>query len=552
MEHNKGKYTEGTYACSFHEILSTKISGNKSDSIQTVTAYVDAAYGEYVMKSGKTESVGGCSMPLALTFRLENEGYTLVEYWEPESGRHYADSIRDKFPSSVAESVIKNPYHAAEQCQAKAEAYFNENASSASGNYHYLGRTKAYTTSDEVEVYVGEIDLGAKNPYITLVWNNNSDKELYTGSMFTLYRFENNEWKLCKSKDDLSWSLEQKILLAGKSKEESYNLSVKDISENGYYRLTKDFKLGYEGHTATAEFVIDINEGWEKLELPVGESMLVPDSLYTVYRDEVSSKQSDSWSRFKHYSNNGLIEYIETVEPLTGCLIKSKAELEDFIVTMTPYFNLSSLEKGTTFLDRTKEFDNEFFKENSLMIMYVNESSCSITHSLSDIYRFHQKAPEESRRESEGHVLSFEVQRNIPEICADGIGEWFITVAMDNAAIGDVHGFYVTYGENMIENSKVYRFDGNDTYAYAYIRLYDDKRMEFMFSPLSSYLPYGTYTLDKEKLVMKTDDGKNTYTFKVDGENFVFDAANSSAMPEYYASKGKTYVAVPDGAIFIP
>lgn len=281
--------------------------------------------------------------------------------------------------------------------------------------------------------------------------------------------------------------------------------------------------------------------------------MLIPDSLYTVYSDSVNSKRSDSWEFFERKGIYALIEYSEPVEPISCVIIKSKEDLEKFIVEMTPYFDMSPLDKGTTFLDRTKSFDEEFFKENSLMIMYVSESSYPITHTLSDIYLHHQKPPEESRSESDGYALSFNVHRNIPEVCADAGDERFITVAMDNAAIGDVGSCYVTYGEDITENREVYRYnaDGENSMFYAYISLYNDTEMEFMYSLFSSYWPHGTYTLDEEKLVMKTNDGRYTYTFRVDGENFVFDAAHSSELPEYNYGNGKKFKPVPDGAVFV-
>lgn len=277
MEHNSGKYTKGTYTCSFHEILATEESGNAGENnIETVTAFLNTAYGEYVLQNGEAKSVGGCSMPLALTFSVEDTGYSLVEYWMPEDGNRYADSIREKFPSSVAEIVIKDPYSISEQCKAKAQDYFNQNSEAVNYSYHYLGKTKAYTTSDEVEIFVAEVELGAKNPYIALNWHNGSSVNMREDDEYELYRFENNEWVKCELliKD---WTLGTGELMAGSSVTRKYSIGSRfDISKNGYYRLTDNFYLNGEKHTATAEFVIDINDGWEKLELPPANQCLFP------------------------------------------------------------------------------------------------------------------------------------------------------------------------------------------------------------------------------------------------------------------------------------
>ena len=62
------------------------------------------------------------------------------------------------------------------------------------------------------------------------------------------------------------------------------------------------------------------------------------------------------------------------------------------------------------------------------------------------------------------------------------------------------------------------------------------------FAAYSSYLGRGTYTLSADTLVLNTNDGYYTYTFKVQEDGFAFDAANSSANTHY--------AKIPDGALF--
>ena len=50
---------------------------------------------------------------------------------------------------------------------------------------------------------------------------------------------------------------------------------------------------------------------------------------------------------------------------------------------------------------------------------------------------------------------------------------------------------------------------------------------------------------------MKTDDGKNTYTFKKDGNKLILDALQSSPLPLYkYSTSGKEEYCLTDGAVF--
>lgn len=67
----------------------------------------------------------------------------------------------------------------------------------------------------------------------------------------------------------------------------------------------------------------------------------------------------------------------------------------------------------------------------------------------------------------------------------------------------------------------------------------------FMYSSVSSYIDQGTFYVEDLKLYLKTDDGKNTYCFSINENNLIFDAANSSPIPEYDGFTTPT-----DGSIF--
>lgn len=59
---------------------------------------------------------------------------------------------------------------------------------------------------------------------------------------------------------------------------------------------------------------------------------------------------------------------------------------------------------------------------------------------------------------------------------------------------------------------------------------------------LSSYIAIGSYEVDYDNLVFKTDDGKYKYVFKIKDNNLIFSATESSEIP--------SFANVPDGAIF--
>ena len=99
------------------------------------------------------------------------------------------------------------------------------------------------------------------------------------------------------------------------------------------------------------------------------------------------------------------------------------------------------------------------------------------------------------------------------------------------------------------------------TSEYKYKNNYDDaaslslntetKEFTFSYSLLSSYYAAGTYEETESGILLKTDDGKNHYAFIKSENAYIFDAENSSSLPQYsYSSDAEPVVCVPDGAVF--
>lgn len=77
-------------------------------------------------------------------------------------------------------------------------------------------------------------------------------------------------------------------------------------------------------------------------------------------------------------------------------------------------------------------------------------------------------------------------------------------------------------------------------------------RFQFTLSAFSSYFPVGTYELTEGTLTLRTDDGEKVYVFHQSEDGFVFDATQSSKIPQYKYSgnSNETQSPVPDGAVF--
>ena len=71
-----------------------------------------------------------------------------------------------------------------------------------------------------------------------------------------------------------------------------------------------------------------------------------------------------------------------------------------------------------------------------------------------------------------------------------------------------------------------YTFRDGD--AWSEVTLHEDGSFEFMFSPISSYLGIGEFTVQNDTLTLKTSDGQYHYVFRITDNGIVFDADASS------------------------
>lgn len=79
-----------------------------------------------------------------------------------------------------------------------------------------------------------------------------------------------------------------------------------------------------------------------------------------------------------------------------------------------------------------------------------------------------------------------------------------------------------------------------------YINIVDDD-ISFMYDPLRSYIPYGTYIIEDDILTMTTNDEKYKYIFKVDGDKLIFQEKGSSNVSLF---DNRIVVKVENDAIF--
>lgn len=127
MAHNESSYSQecDVACCSFITLETLSGTPLVGSNTHKITYYGWAFYEEYKATDNGLETVAGSHSPVALSFDLDERGYTLTEYWEPRDGSYYVRDIREYFPAHIAEDGIDSQKFILQQkqeCYAQAVA----------------------------------------------------------------------------------------------------------------------------------------------------------------------------------------------------------------------------------------------------------------------------------------------------------------------------------------------------------------------------------------------------------------------------------------------
>ncbi len=119
LEHNKSSYSQeyDVACCSFitlETLSGTPLAGSNTHKI---TYYGWVLYNEYRVTDNGLKTISGGHVPAALSFDLDERGYTLTEYWKPRDGSYYAQDIREKFPAHIVEDGMDSQKFILQQTQ---------------------------------------------------------------------------------------------------------------------------------------------------------------------------------------------------------------------------------------------------------------------------------------------------------------------------------------------------------------------------------------------------------------------------------------------------
>lgn len=568
MEYHSGRYNKGTAAFESHEVVSTEASGPAdSGEIETVTAYMYVSYDEYVLGENGVSSIGGSSTVAALTFNVINDVYTLTEYWEASDGNRWKDSIKNKMPPLVAAKFIYGEHETKlhEMNDQKAARYFKNLTSD----------TVVSSSTKDIEAYIIESSFEHDNPHARIEWVSRSNENIYIDGSFKLYCLKDGYWwEECKSASAEDEARKFDLVSPHKTKTLDYSFDGISIPKSECYRVefiyivgeslsgkTQSFNTFYidffadntvfekiENVTENTEVYTTVavtaeEPSTEKFQKPTLPATTKPEFTRPTYQP-VDFVATVSWAGYNENGEKILLENAEKKywspygDPShhSVAAFETAEGFEKFVKATADDFQFGSTwDELPSFGQSSSKYNESFFKENVLYLIYVSDGTTSVRFEVDMVAR-------------QGKSMIILIDKLVPEVGDTAMGGWLIAVEVSRNDLGDTNFADALVSERFVfsESSAVYTYTDSTDYIKPNFALKDNSRFVFMYSPLSSYYAEGEFQLSDTRLIMKTDDGKNTYVFKVDGNKYVFDAASSSKMPDYNV----TGTPVPDGAVF--
>ena len=364
-------------------------------------------------------------------------------------------------------------------------------------------------SSGEVSASVTDFESSGISPYLRIKIKNGTQKTVYFGEEFYIYKKDGDSWTDCRV-GDYVFTLPQIMVLEGKSINKNYYLSGMDMSETGVYKFETYYTVGKESkkHTLWVEFELTtpvlVHGGFElevtELEYSCGMFSFVPDpdavkgDKYTLSGMMLSKVNDDSPS--------SLIGAFEEIALDDDTFSKRITDNDRAVL---------SLQKNNkrAWQLNTREYDND-------VIYLLLEQKNGDFYLCYGYYNMNTEPPVTPDSSLIRYIYKVKVREWAPD-------EAEPTVMFD--------AYHYKEASDSVNGSSIY--------------LFFDGTFSFNLHPFSSYAGIGKYVKTDDYLLLKTDDGKNRYHFDIKDGALVFNASLSSFIPSF---EGK--VAIPDGAVF--
>lgn len=267
-----------------------------------------------------------------------------------------------------------------------------------------------YTDCEGVDVNIIELFLDGEDVCIEMEWDNRSGKELNYGLPFTVYRHQDGNKVECGTLFDKVWSDIAYVVL-GKTSSRTIRLEGYDLSEAGDYSIEFTFWNG-DGNDYTAVLPVSITKtlagsadapAATTYEVAVAHANYIGnDAIYTgaLNRDKMA---------------------ISSVQHLPIRKFESTAELDKFKSDFADDIAKGAWDEVPSFDAVTTQYDENFFKDNTLFVVYVMATSGSCRYDVGSVYN-----------DGENFVIHAEITRSP---ATEDLRGWFLCVSVDKDSV---------------------------------------------------------------------------------------------------------------------
>ncbi len=256
-----------------------------------------------------------------------------------------------------------------------------------------------------IEVVDGKTTLKTK-------WVNDTSHRVVYGNSYNISRSENGEWMGCEVRDNLAFEEIAYELKANTANSKTYNLTgYYDISAPGTYRITSNFRIYENGADGDG----------------------APYSLWAEFTvlDPEETNNDDGRVELEFEA-----QYIRTNGEHNGVehvVVRSADELQAYYEQNKDKHNLERRENPLSdqtigFLDACDAYDEEFFEENALIMVLLEEGSGSIRHKVKRV-----TVPDPVMSTL---GIKVEIDSIVPEACTDDMAGWHILISVNKEDAG--------------------------------------------------------------------------------------------------------------------
>ena len=181
MSHHQSKDSKNNFCCLDWEVVGKEKSGDLT------TVYMWALCREYSNNNGLTVEASS-HLFTAITAKEDNGYYSLVEYWIPEDGNYYSDSIKEKVPMYLWNKAMDSQRYIDKQSKELdelANEHFGITSDSASGKIVEEANNNEYQNELPTESEIPEEMMGLLGSWVLdITYTENCNNELSLQEIF--------------------------------------------------------------------------------------------------------------------------------------------------------------------------------------------------------------------------------------------------------------------------------------------------------------------------------------------------------------------------------